>query len=434
MKHGHTRRLGTEDRGTVKIRMNSVVARFLIAMAVALASFAGRAQAANSIPKNWSFEEFKHETPIVTTNGVGSYGWEGKALPFTNTAPARVIRQEYPAPSSGYPLPLSTHSNVLAVFGEASNRFDRIGGDLQPWVGYSNVWVDLTMQAGRRDTEPDVPNGTQVALYFNTNGQMVVRHAHYLANFDVFRRWTVLDTPPVATDAWVRITIKIDYLSSGNNPVFPDLQFSEHYYQIRMNGGAFLSAANAYASPIETEPVPTGGTYFLCADSGFTQPDNRYPNNMYFSGIAMSGQGAMDDVVIGTAEPSAGSLSPFDRWMQSHGLTDPTRDEEPDGANNYAEWLAGTDPWDPLSKFQIKIQGTNTSGRWLTWEGRPQDGVSTKFWLYRTTNLMDGNAWVRIATNIVRSPTGSNTWVDPSPPKYPVFYRPALPNATNSPY
>ena len=77
----------------------------------------------------------------------------------------------------------------------------------------------------------------------------------------------------------------------------------EHFFQISLNGGAWLSSPLAYSTTSPSSGIPDGGTYFLCADSGYFGGGG--PNNQFFGGVGFSGAGRLDDVVV-TAEAGGG--------------------------------------------------------------------------------------------------------------------------------
>ena len=103
-----------------------------------------------------------------------------------------------------------------------------------------------------------------------------------------------------------------------------------------------------------------------------------------------------------------------------------------DGATNFEEWVAGTDPNDPDSVFHVVVEAFQDGSNCIMWVHSDVDSVfSNAFIVYRSTNLVDAMAWNVVASNLARNPSGTNTWYDASPPAVPAFYRPGLP--TNAP-
>jgi hypothetical protein len=87
--------------------------------------------------------------------------------------------------------------------------------------------------------------------------------------------------------------------------------------------------------------------------------------------------------------------------------TDPNADPDQDGANNLAEFLAGTDPTNPNSNLKLTIpKGRPTNGFVVQWPS-----AAGRFYrLLRATNLASGfNALVQ--TNITATPP-TNTLTD----------------------
>jgi hypothetical protein len=67
---------------------------------------------------------------------------------------------------------------------------------------------------------------------------------------------------------------------------------------------------------------------------------------------------------------------------------DPFADPDGDGMNNYQEYIAGTNPLDPQSRFQILRVRPDPSGPFIDWSS-----VAGKFYtIQRSTSLLDGFA------------------------------------------
>ena len=99
--------------------------------------------------------------------------------------------------------------------------------------------------------------------------------------------------------------------------------------------------------------------------------------------------------------------------------TDPAADPDQDGEDNLAEFLAGTDPTDPHSVFQLAMPVPLTGNRcqieWPSVEGR-------YYRILRSTNLVSGIRTI-VQTNLAATPP-LNTFTDTPPsPAGAVFYR-----------
>jgi subtilisin family serine protease len=99
--------------------------------------------------------------------------------------------------------------------------------------------------------------------------------------------------------------------------------------------------------------------------------------------------------------------------------TDPAADPDHDGADNLAEFLAGTDPTDPHSVFHLALPVPLTGNRWqIQWPS-----VDGRYYrILRSTNLLSGINTV-VQTNLTATPP-LNTFTDAPPsPSRAVFYR-----------
>lgn len=406
------------------------------------------------IPSQWTFEEFMPGQAIVATNGAGRQGWLGR--PFASgTNHALVVRGlAYGAPDFTYPVPSATHSNVVALWGDVSNGLAQ--------VNRTNVWIDVSVQAGRLSAAPPtLPKDLQLAMYFNTNGHLVVHHAAYTNNAaTALHQWTVLTNAPVASNAWARLTIQVVYRPEANpaleTVLFPDdpagwgdftVTYPElhSFYQIRINGGDPLVSPMAYRSTAIPDAsfinasfpssVAAPGSWFMTADSGFTRGDSTAVPAPYAGALVFQGVGLLDDIVVTDVDPlhASAALTPIEAWLLRQGLTlavwDIDLDE--DGATTAEEYYAGTEENDTNSVFRIIAEEFLPGSNRVVWTGTTNSGVMIPFVMLRATNVLTGAEWRVVDTNLVRSASGTNVWFDMDPPSMPAYYRPAIP--TNTP-
>lgn len=372
----------------------------LLSLWVALLIFSGVGDntctaSTNPIPRSWSFEGLADGAVLVATNGMGSYGWTGSPAA---AAPASVLTTNY-AWSDPYPLSSETHTNVMSVRGQVASAFER--------EALTNVWVDFMIKTAPVDEYPDFRDGAQVGLCFSTNRRLAIMHAWYSHDYtQVFRDWTELAHPPVASGEWARITVEFDYYTG---------QYSsgEHFFRVWFNGMGPITNAMAYTSttPPQGGGTPDGGSWFLCADSGL---GGFGPNHRYFSTMRVDGTCLMDDVIVA-------ATGTFGEW-------DPDADPDGDGAPNWMEFAAGTDAARKGSYFCVLAQGVVDGSNAIAWYGTTNSGVYTPFMILRCTNPVSG-AWVPVISNLQRDAYGTNIWIDTThPPEgVPLFYRPAIP-------
>lgn len=122
--------------------------------------------------------------------------------------------------------------------------------------------------------------------------------------------------------------------------------------------------------------------------------------------------------------------SPLETWLQDNGLTS-NGDPDNDGANNTAEFYAGTNPYDSNSVFQIVYQKATGTNNQIAWFSTTNNNVTNGFVIYRSTNLQTGAGWTNYVdlTAYGRQPVGgTNWWSDTNlPAKGPVFYQVRIP-------
>ena len=107
-----------------------------------------------------------------------------------------------------------------------------------------------------------------------------------------------------------------------------------------------------------------------------------------------------------------------DQWeIAMFGTTkrDGQGDFDHDGMSDLAEYIAGTDPRDPLSRLEVRLQPASKGGYQMLWSSVP----GRSYTVYRSTDLRN---FVPVATAIPAQGT-STSWLDSWPPTGQVFYR-----------
>lgn len=242
------------------------------------------------LPYEENFEKYEALSSIA-----GVHNWSAPSA--SNLV---VVRMAYTNSSGRYPL-VTRHTQVLQAVGAGAvlfqtNQYATAGDYRKDPARMTNVWIDCMIQPVLLREPPAIREDTQVALYFNAAGRLVIWHARYDQWNTGRRMWTELQNPAVKSGEWVRLTVKMDYLSAR--------YAFEQYFQVRLNGGAPLVSPNGYGSPIPQKPVE-GGSWHLCADSGSWQhrSDTLSGNDGFLSSIVINGRGRMDDLAVTAIAP-----------------------------------------------------------------------------------------------------------------------------------
>lgn len=116
----------------------------------------------------------------------------------------------------------------------------------------------------------------------------------------------------------------------------------------------------------------------------------------------------------------------FIAWLQNYGLpadgSADLLDADSDGANNYQEWVAGTDPTDAASAFRLLALSNSLAGLTVQW----QSVTNRTYSVQRSPNLSFRPAFATIQTNIPGQ-AGSTSCLDTNAAGAgPFFYRVAV--------
>jgi hypothetical protein len=240
-----------------------------------------------------------------------------------------------------------------------------------------HVWLDVRTQVIAGEIPTLMPN-VAMAFCFNSNGYLVVCDGARPAG----QGWVVLDShPPLAQSTWARVTVSLDYATQ--------------IWDVYLNGQVAATGLGFVAPKVRP----------LCV-------------------IAQGNGGVMDNLYIGHAPP-ADIVIP-DAWKIEyfgHTLFGDGDDPDNDGLSNRQEYLAGTDPADPMSALiftsaaQILGTGAGTplygemNNGAYSYEIAWQSVAGRSYTLQATTNLVNGFDQT-IATGIKATPP-INRFSDP---------------------
>jgi autotransporter-associated beta strand protein len=200
----------------------------------------------------------------------------------------------------------------------------------------------------------------------------------------------------------------LDALGTGTYTGSGSLDVGYH----TLNGSA---AGNGTVSPASTNVlfgdsatfVITASNYYRIAslstngtDTGETFDNNSTVTNFIWSNVQSAGTLVATFTAQVTADPAS---TPY-WWMAQYGLTnfstDAMADADEDGLVTWQEYVAGTDPTNPASAFQINGGSVTAQAVIIRWSS-----VSNRFYdVSRTTNLMEAFAAVTDATNLPATP------------------------------
>ena len=99
-----------------------------------------------------------------------------------------------------------------------------------------------------------------------------------------------------------------------------------------------------------------------------------------------------------------------DAWESSYGLnplngSDAALDKDGDGESNLEEWISGTAPDDPSSRFAIIQQARTSSGIEITWNSI----VGKRYRVLTRVSLVSG-AWTSLTPNPIVAIGATTTW------------------------
>lgn len=197
----------------------------------------------NLIPYQDSFESYSNGFSLVGTNYWTS----------DNSNAAVVVATNYPY-SGTYPIS-GPRQQALSINGTVTNLF------LPSF--YTNVWVDLIVQASPLAGPPPGLTNASFAVCVTTNGKLAVWNCTNPPAPG--NGWTELQDVPSLAGQFFRLTVGVNYKPDANG-LF--------YYSVYVNGVASTNPAVWYAAADSSQP--------------------------WFGQLAASGNFMMDDLVVGT--------------------------------------------------------------------------------------------------------------------------------------
>ncbi|MFC1462340.1 hypothetical protein ACFLQU_01930 [Verrucomicrobiota bacterium] len=236
---------------------------------------AARANTTNTTPFTNSFDQYA--SPPLTIVGVDGWYADDTNVLMVVTSPA-ALYGDYLGD-----LPItngvgSSHTQILTLDGSGTNLFTNATFE---------TYVDMMVQPKRWEEEdpPDVPtNDMRTAIYFNTNGRLVIYCSyHNAASNTDHAGWLETSGFTVGTSQWVRLTVDV----VTGPPLVGD---GTEWVRARLDGATLSSSLGAPIIGSTNNP----GSWFQVAK---TTPNHR------LTGLGLSGTGKFDDMQFVTNDP-----------------------------------------------------------------------------------------------------------------------------------
>lgn len=301
----------------------------LVVLALAFISISVQntyAQDPSPIPFENSFETLGVGDSIFDA-GIGK--WVG-----TDGSVAIVTNLTY-QPTVSYPLP-GDHTKVMLFSGDIVNSFDTS-------APLENVWIDTMLQPVFLETPPLTPSVTnsQLSICFistnGTDGYIALYHG-IVTNLDNDHVWEVqADTDlwyefpniQVTSGQWLRVSVEMQYNDINS--------LNKKSFRLLLNGVPLTNEWGFADENFTTQPGP----WFRATDASQAL--------LNLNDIALSGTGALDDLVVSATQPSFVSVTasngiPYE-WLAANGLS----------TNDYPE-----ETWDELASGDRDEDGMST--------------------------------------------------------------------------
>jgi len=241
-----------------------------------------------------------------------------------------------------------------------------------PSNAYPKVWTDLLLKPVARDAAPDVDTSASVMLYVNSGGYAVVYNPDTATWVTCSNNVAGDVVTPITSDAYARITLYKNY-AAGKVAVFVD-------GVLVREGLTMISNPSYYRA---TAVQNSGWTDAYLDDVAIAVS---YPSDLTGDSDGDGWYDAQEIAAWGSISATTNGV-PY-TWLLDHGLTDPDGDADLDSFSNAEEYLAGTNPTDDTSIFQILSIQRNATETILTIMGN-DSGARSDFIIQRSLNLVD---------------------------------------------
>lgn len=249
-----------------------------------------------------------------------------------------------------------------------------------------------------------------------------IKGAHVYYPQSAFGSWGDWNTQLFATNRWfvtgliAPSNVYARYMSTNRVDVHFDGDGAHWVIVFRKSGASpeFTPAVDGTSYFAGTDYGVVGECVFRGSASVYAQTnlveDTIYHYRLYTENYAYYSTGSIASASTDAGRDDDGDAMP-NQYEVGYGFNPGTSadgflDGDTDGALNWTEYIAGTDPTNIASVFEITDRTYTNSQFVISWSSV----AGKQYCIYRTTNLLNG-VFTKLATNLVASPPG-NAYTD----------------------